>query len=146
MQRTLYELRRAQPDPDPLWNACGGTLEGDTCTLPTMIVELILRDGGWDATSLGFSIPSASMVRAILDTKPRLFWVCVSNVEDTERFVREFKQVSDAAESACTALVVFGRALTEELRKRISFCCYCDTMQQLESFTKTVRHFATALM
>ena len=144
--RTLYELRRAQPDPDLAWNACGGTLTGDTCTLSTMIVELILRDGGWDAISLGVSIPAASMVQAILDTKPKLFWVSVTKIEDPKRFVRDFKQLADAAESTCTVLVVFGRALTEELRRQITFCCYCDTMQQLESFAKTVRRFASALM
>lgn len=145
-QRILYELRRSQPDPDPTWKACGGTLEGDAYTLPTTIVELVLRDSDWDATSLGTSIPPASMVHAITQTKPRLFWVCVSHVEDPVRFVRDFKLLSDAAESVGAALAIGGRALTEELRKQITFCCYCDTMQHLESFAKTVRRIGAALM
>lgn len=144
--RTLYELRRAQPDPDPAWKACGGTLQGDICSLPSTMVELVLRDQGWDATSLGISIPTNSMVQAIQETKPRIFWVWVSHVENTERFVKEFKQISEATESACAALVVGGKALTEQLRTQIKFCCYVETLQQLEAFAQSVRRFAMALM
>ncbi len=145
-QRILYELRRAQPEPDSAWKACGGTLDGDACSLLTNMAELVLRHAGWDAVSLGVSIPPASMVRAIIDTKPRLVWVCVSHIEDCEKFVREFKQLSDAAEAAGAAIAVGGHALTVELRKQIRFCCYCDTMQHLESFAKTVRQLGALLM
>ena len=145
-QRILYELRRAQPDPDPEWTACGGTLEGDAYTLPTTMVELVLRDVGWNATSLGTSIPPASMVKALLETKPRLFWVCVSHVEDPDKFVRDFKSLSEAAESVGAALAVGGRALTEELRPQITFCCYCDTMQHMESFAKSIRRLGSTLL
>lgn len=144
--RILYELRRTQPDPDPSWKACGGTLEGDTCKLSSTVVELVLRDGDWDATSLGCSIPVESIVQAILETKPKIFWLCVSQIDDPKKFVHEFKKISEAAESVCAALLIEGRALTEELRKQITFCCYCETMQQVEAFAKAVRRFAMALM
>ena len=145
-QRILYELRRAQSASDPQWKACGGTIEGDTYTLPTSMVELVLRNAEWDATSLGASIPIQSMVRAIKELKPRLFWVCVSHVPDPEAFVRDFKQLSDAAESIGTAIAVGGRALTQELRQQITFCCHCESMQQLEAFAKSVRRIGTALL
>jgi methanogenic corrinoid protein MtbC1 len=145
-QRILYELRRSQPEPDANWNACGGTLEGDTYTLPNTMAELVLRNAGWEADSLGISIPAESMEQAINVIKPKLFWVCVSYIPDTEKFVRDFKRISDAATSNCSALAVGGRALTEEIRKQITYCCYCDTMQQLESFAKTVRRIGSLLM
>jgi len=145
IQRILYELRRQQPDPDPNWKACGGSLEGDAYSLPTNMVELVLRNSDWDAVSLGTSIPVASMVHAITQTKPRLFWVCISRVDDPERFVHDFKLLSDAAEAAGAALAVGGRALTDELRKQITFCCSCETMQHLESFAKAVRRIGAAL-
>jgi methanogenic corrinoid protein MtbC1 len=142
-RRILFELRRAQPRPDPLWTACGGTLEGDEYTLPTTMVELVLRDAGWNATSLGASIPAASMIKAIHDTRPRLFWVCVSHIEDLDRFIREFKPLYEAAHSVGSALAVGGRALTEEVREQITFCCYCDTMQQLEAFAKSAQRLGS---
>lgn len=144
--RILYELRRTQPEPDAAWKACGGSLEGDTCALSSTVVELVLRDGDWQATSLGCSIPADSLVNAILETKPRIFWLCVSQIDNPRLFISEFKKISEATESVCAALVIEGRALTEELRKQMTFCCYCESMQQLESFAKAVRRFASALM
>lgn len=140
-QRILYELRRTLPAPDPEWKACGGSLEGDHCTLPSTVTELVLLDSSWDATSLGTSIPAVSMVRAIETIKPKLFWLCASQIDDVEKFVRDFKLISDAAEAARSAIAVGGRALTEEIRKRMKFCCYWDTMQHLESFSFAVREY-----
>ena len=138
--RILYELRRAQPDPDSTWNACGGTFEGDLYTLPTAMAELVIRNVGWNATSLGASIPAASMVKAIRETKPKLFWLCVSQINDTEQFVRDFKAISTATRSVGSAIAIGGRALTNELLKQIKFCCHCKTMQQLELFAQAVRN------
>lgn len=138
-QRILYELRRMQVQPDPEWTATGGTLEGDTYVLPTTIVELVLRDAGWNASSLGTSIPAESMAQAILDTRPKLFWVSASCIPDTQKFVEDFSLLTKAAQSLGTALVIGGRAFTEEIRQKITFCCYCDTMQQLEAFATSVR-------
>lgn len=143
-QRILFELRRMQAQPDPAWPATGGTLEGDLYGLPTAMVELVLRDAGWNATSLGTSIPSVSMAKAITDTRPKMFWVSASYIPDVERFVKDFEMITQAAQSQGAALVIGGRAFTEEIRQRITFCCYCDTMQQLEAFAKTVRRMGAS--
>ncbi len=144
-QRILFELRRTQREPDATWLAFGGSLEGDICTLPTTMVELVLRDVGWAATSLGVSIPSASLVQAILDIKPKLFWISVSHDTEPEKFVRDFQPLSEAAESVGAALAVGGRGLTEDLRKRVKYCCYCDTMQQLETFATTIQRLGSEM-
>lgn len=144
--RVLYELRRSQPDPDPAWKAIGGTLENDFYRLPTSMVELVLRDSGWDAISLGASIPSVSLVHAINQAKPRLFWLCVSFIDDPKKFVSDFQPISEACESVGAALAIGGRALTEEIRQQIKFCCYCDKMQHLEQFARTVRRISAALL
>lgn len=141
--RILYELRRSLPAPDPRWKACGGSLAGDIYTLPTTVAEIVLLNAGWDATSLGAAIPAESMVQAISKIKPRLFWVCVSHIENQERFVADFQRISSAAEANQCALAVGGRALEPEIRERIRYCCYCDTMQQLELFASTIRRLAT---
>lgn len=145
IQRILFELRRAQPDPDVAWTACGGSLEGDEYCLPTTMVELVLRDCGWNATSLGTSIPAESMIKAIGAINPKIFWVCASHIRDTDKFVADFKSLWQVAQANRIALVIGGRAFTEDLRAKLTYCCYCDTMQQLEAFARHVHQIRSAL-
>ncbi len=143
-QRILFELRHLLPPTDPHWTAIGGTLTGDTYSLPTTMTELVLRDAGWNANSLGTAIPFDSMVRAILDTRPKLFWLAASvKINDVDQFACDFKKLSDAAESVGAALVIGGRAFNDEIRTRLTYCCHCDSMQQLHSFAKAIRRIGT---
>lgn len=144
IQRILFELRRTQRDPDVAWTACGGTLEGDEYSLPTTMVELVLRDAGWNATSLGNSIPSESMRKAILETRPKFFWVCASYIPNIDKFISDFKSLWQAAQANGTAFVIGGRAFTEDLRAKLTYCSYCDTMQQLEACAKTMRQLGSS--
>ena len=144
VQRILFELRRLQPDPDSSWTACGGTFQSDDYSLPTTMVELVLRDAGWNATSLGNSIPAESMRKAIIENRPKLFWVCASFISDVETFVSDFKSLWQTAQTTGTVLVVGGRAFTTELRQQLAYVCYCDTMQQLEAFAKSMHQLGTA--
>ena len=143
-QRILFELRHFLPPADPHWTAIGGTLTGDNYSLPTTMTELVLRDAGWNANSLGTSIPFDSMVRAILDTRPKLFWLAASvTIDDVDQFAIDFKKLSDAAETVGAALVIGGRALNEAIRTKLTYCCHCDSMQQLHSFAKAIRRIGT---
>lgn len=141
--RILFNLRRLQPLPESSWLAIGGTIEGDFYTLPTAMAELVLRDAGFVTNSLGTSIPIASLIRAVNETRPKLFWLSVSHIPDRIDFVAEFAALSQACAGAGTALAVGGRALTPELRQRMSYSSYCDTMQHLAAFSQTlIRSFA----
>jgi cobalamin-dependent methionine synthase I len=136
--RVLFDLRRIQEVPERKWLATGGTIEGDLYSLPSAMAELVLRDCGFYATSLGTSIPFTSLVKAVHETKPKLFWLSVSHIREGLDFVTEFATFSQACTAADTALVVGGRALTEELRQRMTYSAYCDTMQHLEAFATTL--------
>ena len=143
-QRILFELRHLLPATDAQWTAIGGTLTGDTYSLPTTMTELVLREAGWNANSLGTSIPFASLVRAILDNRPKVFWLSASiKIANIDEFACEFKVLSDAAESVGAALVIGGRAFNEEIRSKLTYCCHCDSMQQLKSFAKAIRRIGT---
>ena len=113
--RILFDLRRVQQVPERKWLATGGTIEGDLYSLPSAMAELVLRDCGFHATSLGTSIPFASLVKAVQETKPKLFWLSVSHICEELDFVSEFAALSQACVAADTALVVGGRALTEDV-------------------------------
>jgi excisionase family DNA binding protein len=138
--RLLLDLRRAQPRPDITWSASGGTIEGDTYVLPSTMAELVLRDAGFDAVMLGTSIPFASLINAVRSTRPKLFWLSVSHINEAIDFVTEFAALSQACTATGTALVVGGRALTEDIRQRMTYSAFCDTMQHLEAFARTLRH------
>lgn len=143
MLRTLFDIRRVQPVVKSRWMAIGGTIEGDQYSLPTALAELVLRDSGFDANSLGTSIPFASLVAAVQEMRPMLFWLSVSHIRAGLEFVSEFTALSQACAATGTALVVGGRALTEDLRQRMAYAGYCDTMQHLEGFAKAVRRGST---
>jgi hypothetical protein len=60
-------------------------------------------------------------------------------------FVHEFAALSAACADVGTALVVGGRALTVNLRQRMNYAAYGDTMQHLETFARTMRQAGTAI-
>jgi methanogenic corrinoid protein MtbC1 len=136
--RTLSDIRRIQLAPVKPWIAIGGTIEGDLYSLPSAMAAAVLRDVGFQATSLGSSIPFASHIAAIEQIRPMLFWLSVSAIPEGLDFVGEFAALSRACSTAGAALVVGGRALTEELRQRMTYSAYCDNMQHLEGFATTL--------
>ncbi|HWB12978.1 MAG TPA: helix-turn-helix domain-containing protein [Pirellulales bacterium] len=137
--RILAELRKLVPPPRLKgWLAIGGTIEGDPYALPTAMAELVLRDCGFQATSLGPSIPVASLIAAVHQLRPKLFWLSVSYLGDGLDFVARFAELSKACTAAGAALVVGGQALTEDLRQQMAYAAYGDTMQHLQGFAKAL--------
>jgi excisionase family DNA binding protein len=140
--RLLHELRSLLTPPlttGPL--AMGGTPHGDIYEIPTSMVELVLRQNGWQATSLGSSLPFATLAAAINENRPRLFWLSVSFVADETQFLTDYAKLYEVAADK-TALVVGGRALGPELRTRMQYAAYCDNLQHLEAFIKTLQPLA----
>lgn len=130
--RMLHELRRVFPElPANAPIAVGGTVDGDPYTLASSMAELVLKDVGWRASSLGNMLPFSSLVQAMCDTRPKLFWVSVSSIRNEENFLAEFDRLSATAFANGVALVVGGAALTESVRKRMRYTAYCDNFQHL---------------
>jgi methanogenic corrinoid protein MtbC1 len=138
-RRVLFELRSAltQPD-DSAPAAIGGTPEGDFYELPTTMVELALLDAGWNARSLGSSLPESTLRAAIQTVRPTLFWLSVSHVADPTRFLRDYESIYRTAADAGVAVVVGGRELTEDLRQAMQYAAHCDNLQHLDAFAATV--------
>lgn len=137
--RILGELRRLLPGPksdSPL--AIGGTWEGDPYQLPTSLIELTLRESGWQATNLGASLPFATLEAALAQHRPQLFWLSVSSMPDEERFASEYSHFFELAEAQQTAVAVGGRVLSDALRDRIRYTAYCDNLQSLASFAASI--------
>ncbi|TWT94057.1 hypothetical protein Pla108_37690 [Botrimarina colliarenosi] len=83
LSRALYELRLMLPPPSPSAPiAIGGTPPGDDYRLPTLMVELVLADEGWNAVSLGSNLPFGTMAAAAVQHRPDLFWLSSTHVAD----------------------------------------------------------------
>jgi excisionase family DNA binding protein len=133
--RVLWELRRCLP-PAPVDAplALGGTLSGDPYHLPTTMVELVLREAGWQAQSLGVGLPAASLRAALREARPRLFWLSVSAFESLASLRTWCAELYEAARAAGALLVVGGRVLTPEVRRQLRYTAFCDCLGHLVSF------------
>ena len=145
-QRLIFELRSLVPTPPsaaPV--AIGGTLADDPYKLATSMVELVLRDAGWQAESYGVGLPADTLVAAIEAVRPRLFWLSVSEWATRESFIEAFAPISAAATRCGAALVIGGRALTEEVRRDLLFSAYGDNLRHLLGFAHTLTPDPAAL-
>jgi excisionase family DNA binding protein len=132
--RILHELRLSQLLRPDAQHAVGATFTNDFYSLPLTMIETVLRSVGFQATMLGTSIPTESLVKAVSELRPKLFFVSISHIDDEARFVADFSRLAEACRVAETPLVVGGRALNDRLRPQLAYSAYCDTLQQLERF------------
>lgn len=117
--------------------AIGGSLSGDHYTIASAMVEVLLKSLGWRVQRIGPNLPFESMLHSIRDLRPRLFWLSIGFIENEEQFVTDYNQFYEAREPS-TSVVLGGRAITPEIRKRISFSSFCDNMGQLFEFTNAI--------
>ncbi len=135
--RVMHEVRRSFPEhPANAPIAVGGTVDGDPYTLASSMVELVLRDLGWRASSLGNMLPFSSLTHALCDTRPKLFWLSVSSIRDLDQFLDEFERLSTLAFENQVTLVVGGKALTDDVRKQMKYSAFCDNFQHLAAIAQ----------
>jgi excisionase family DNA binding protein len=138
----LYELKAvldAQADPArPL--AVGGSPEQGHYLLANLLAEMVLLDVGWHVTALGPRTPMRSFRLALKELRPRLLWISISQLEDQERFLAEYRELYHEAERTGVAVVVGGRALTDPLRSAMPYTCYGDGLRHLAAFARSYAH------
>ncbi|PHQ36767.1 helix-turn-helix domain-containing protein [Rhodopirellula bahusiensis] len=137
--RLIYELRSEIPPPSsdaPI--AIGGAPEGDPYQLPTMLVELALREVGWNATSLGNDLPMESFVQAAHDYDPHMVWMSVSSVSEPGMFVAAQNQLAESL-GEDVPLLIGGRALNDKLRPRLRYTAHCDSIRNLVELAALMR-------
>jgi methanogenic corrinoid protein MtbC1 len=136
--RVLYELRSllSQPVVDaPL--AIGGSPGGDPYNLANTMAELVLRDGKWNATSLGNNLPFNTLSAAIKTHRPRLFWLSCTHILDVDAFLSSYQSLYEEF-SLDVAFVVGGQALTDDVRQQMKYTAFCDNMRHLEAIAQTL--------
>jgi len=137
--RLMHQLRAELPPPDlEAPTAIGGTPAGDPYQLPTALVELALREIGWNAINLGSNLPLESFRQAAVDYLPQLVWMSVSVVEDRPMFVAAQNKMA-ASLGEDVSLLLGGRGLDEKIRPRLRFTAYCDSLGQLVELASMIR-------
>jgi MerR family transcriptional regulator, light-induced transcriptional regulator len=137
--KTLHDLRLAIRTPSadaPV--ALGATLEHDPYRLPTTMIEIVLREAGWHASSYGTQLPAATLGEAVRESRPQLLWVSVSSIDAVPQFLEEYARLYETAAELGTAVAVGGRALKDEIRQQMSYSAYCDTLRHLVTFVATL--------
>ncbi|WP_146448675.1 MerR family transcriptional regulator [Bythopirellula polymerisocia] len=138
--RLLHELRSSMPSPSAdAPQAIGGTMHSDPYRLPTAMIEVVLRELGWQATSLGAELPTSTFVEALNDTKPKLLWLTVSSIETPAKFVEEYAEIHRVADEVGAVVVVGGRALNSEIRQQMVYSAFCDNLRHLATFVDTLQ-------
>jgi excisionase family DNA binding protein len=127
-------MTAANPVADDRPLALGGGPEGDHYLLANLLVGMALREAGWRVVNVGPNTPFRSLCRAASDLRPRLVWLSCSHLADPEAFVREYAEFYRHAERSGVAVAVGGRALTEEVRKRMTFTHFGDRIGHLTAY------------
>lgn len=143
--RILHELRALLPEPPanaPI--ALGAAPAGDQYRLPTLLVELVLRELGWQAISLGSNLPFATLAAAIARYRPRLFWLSISFLEDGAAFVQQYEAFYENLNPR-PAIILGGHALTEPIRKQLTFAAHGDNLRQLVAYVESLTPSNTQL-
>lgn len=133
--RALHSLLGLLPPalPDaPL--AIGGGIDGDPYTLPTLMVEVALRELGWRAESLGPNLPLSSHAEAARRLQPRLIWLSLSIAPIEAEFAAGFAELLRTAETTGAEVVIGGRELSEAWRDRLPAAAHCSTLDDLAAF------------
>jgi excisionase family DNA binding protein len=137
--RLIYRLRENLPDlPDSAPTAVGAAPESDPYQLPTALVELALREVGWNAINLGCNLPLDSLIQAINDYQPKLVWLSVTHVSDPSRFIREQNKLANSLGDG-VSLIVGGRCLDDRLRPKLKYTAHCDSLRHLTELSSILR-------
>lgn len=137
----LSEIRSWISEPSATSPIAFGAAPGkDNYGLPTAMVELVLRNANWNATSLGANLPLEELAESIVQNRPKLFWLSVSYIESPESFVSEYQKFYMIA-GGLTTLVLGGQAITEDIQRQITYSAFCRNLQELDSFARSIpRH------
>jgi len=137
--RILNEMHRMLPMNYATYpHALGGAPADDNYRIPTQMVEIVLAEAGWRATSLGSRLPLTSLLSAIKRDAPELVWLTISYVDNENSLLEDLRSFANDI-SANLPIVVGGRAVNDDIRDCLKNAMYCQDMRQLATFAKSLK-------
>lgn len=138
-QELLIDLRRLIPPPGPDASlALGATLREDDYRLPSLMVDVALREAGWRSEWLGTGLPAPTVRQAVIDRRPRLLYVSFTGIIIDESLIEEFSALHSAAHDIGVCVAIGGRALTPAILARLPHTIYCARIGQLIEFIASI--------
>jgi MerR family transcriptional regulator, light-induced transcriptional regulator len=133
--RALNQLRLSLPEPEfDAPKAIGGAMSGDVYLLPTLMASLVLHDLGFNETNLGPNLPLDVLTDCLLDERPVLVWIAISEPLRSRTQLQEVVKLAEAAKSLGTKLIVGGRHASDLQRSwgdQPAHWEICQNMQEL---------------
>jgi excisionase family DNA binding protein len=138
--QALYQVRVLLEKPvtadAPL--ALGGCPEGDHYQLSTVLAELIFVEAGWRARNLGPNTPLASFCKAVEEYRPRVVWLSLNFLPQTEPFLQEYQRLARLCQQRNVLVMVGGRALTETVRQGMPGTTFGDGLSSLSTVARSL--------
>jgi excisionase family DNA binding protein len=125
---------RERPPSGPL--ALSATTEGDPYVLSCLLIELILRERGWQVRNLGANLPLGSLANATIQYLPAMVCLSVNHLKNKHKFINECNAFYETARRVNTAVIVGGQALDGELRSKLLYTAFGDRMIHLAEFAR----------
>jgi hypothetical protein len=98
-------------------------------------VELVLRDNGWNAVSLGSGLPKETLVQAAEDVQPALVWLSISHTENSESTLFDMREIRSRLDPACRFAV--GGQKCPEVSPNLAIV-QLHAMSELEQLAKEI--------
>ena len=118
--------------------AIGAAPETDPYEIPTALVQLALRENGWNAINLGHNLPLESLICATGEYQPRLVWLSVTSLSSPQHFVQEQLKLADSL-GPDVSLIVGGQGLNDWLRPQLRYTAHCDSLKHLIELATRLR-------
>ncbi|MEM6655427.1 MAG: B12-binding domain-containing protein [Planctomycetota bacterium] len=130
---TLHELRQWLPPVEaaaPL--ALCATALSDFAEAPIRLVELVLREAGWNTAMAGSGLPLAEIVAAIEDRDPELVCLSVTHLEDVDAYIAEHNSLLDREKLQGRRLVVGGGIFDTQDAERLRCDLFANRLADLK--------------
>ena len=136
----LHELRGQiqSPLPESAPVCVGGTPEGDHYSLGTLLISMVLREEGWNSINFGSNTPLPSLIRSLMEYRPRLAWLSIGYISNPVQFFKEYEEFYKSAERQEVAVVIGGIALTETVLSRLIYTFHGTRMSHLVAFARSL--------
>jgi hypothetical protein len=101
-----------------------------------MLIQMVLRDIGWNAIVLGPNHPAETLALALEDMRPRLVCLNVSFVRDPDELSSGVKAIYEKATEIGAALAIGGGRMDDSLRANLPCTAHCRSMADLVALAR----------
>ncbi|MFK8110750.1 MAG: excisionase family DNA-binding protein [Rubripirellula sp.] len=118
--------------------AIGCASGSDQHSVASLMIDIALQSVGWNAQTLGGTIPTQSLIAAAREKESTLIWVCYTEVSDLDQVVKDNRELHEAL-GPNQYLAIGGQALTPSVRRRLKFDFAGDSIEHLLQFAQRIR-------